>query len=141
MKKFLVTMFAALMLVASPALAAQTQEGTMLLMNPVPGCLGACAGLSSGITGDLYANTGIIMEVDGAIFALEEGLAEYSLVGDAGVVGTCDIDIYFYDVNGGIVGSGTSEFCEEGGEIPAGAALAAVHLWLGFNVGYTYEAE
>ncbi len=137
MNKFAATALAALMLVAPPALAAQTESGTILVMNPGGSVLFTA-------TEGIYLQTGIEMNgIDGWIIHLEESLAEFSLTGDAGVVGECDLDVWFYDANGGLLDGYENTFddCNEGGEVPAGATTAMINAWIGFNVGFEFVAE
>lgn len=140
MQKTILAALAALLLATAGAAVADNQaQGTILLSSPGTDFTG-------GVTQNLYTNFGLEFNgLDGWIINLDTGLSEFSLTGDAGVVGICDLDIYFFDANGGALTSYTNtpltESCDEGGEIPSGSAVAIANLYLGFNVNFEFLAE
>ncbi len=137
MKKILAFSIATLMLAAAPAFAGQSASGTILLPNPGSDSVG-------GVNELAYVNAGIEMNgVDGHIIHLDDAYTEFTLTGDAGVLGECDLDAWFYDAQGGLLDGYTNTFddCNEGGDVPAGATTAVINMWYGFNVNFEFEAS
>ncbi len=138
MNKIVAMAIAALMFAAVPASAEQTVSGTILAPS------GPAWWVGDGITGSLYTQAGIVMNgVDGWMIELDDVYSEFTLSADPGVVGACDLDVQFYDANGGITGedgdNGT-ENCGEDGEIDAGTTHALIINFVGFNVGFEFTA-
>ncbi len=156
MNRILTLAIASLTLIAPAALAAQSESGTILVPAAATSWSWVVGGSNDGITNTLYANTGVEFNgLDGWIIPLDEGLANFDLSGDPGILGVCDMDIYFYDANGGSLdypnagtdvgaiecGEGAGRASSDTDEIPAGASVAVISLYLGFNVNFTFEAE
>ncbi len=139
MTKLIAIALAALFAVSTSAFAEEfTYEGTVLAPNP-----GGTDGFSASELA--YTQAGIELSgIDAVRIDLPANLENFDLIGDAGVIGACDLDIKFYDANGGstgIVGDFFTEYCGEFGQVPVGSAYAFVVLWAGFNVNFTFSAE
>ncbi len=74
------------------------------------------------------------------VIPLDAGMTGSAVLlrGDPGVMGTCDLDMWFYDSNGNEVAADIEEFgCDEYTIAPAGAASLVTVLAMGFNVEFT----
>lgn len=127
---------AAMVLWGGSAQADQVERGTILLGSPATDATG-------GVTQTYYQQTGSVLPIDGTIITLKTGVRGFSLSGDGGTLGFCDLDMYFFDANGARLqyrNTGLTQSCGEGGEIPVGAVTAVVNLYFGFSVDYEFMA-